>query len=491
MGAPFWTEEEKEYFVKVIIPRSKYPNGMFDDDGLDFKDLAPMMQEELDRRGVSKRRYTGEMLFQHWYQKCSPRSENRGEADALPSTNPRAIPSPRKYGTKATTRYRGVTFPPLPRTPLYVNSATQTQKVIVTEVPEADDGNGEVDVNHEFGGLAFTPGEKRSFEAYTKDAYNEGNLAFSSMSPPPKRSFAARPDTQVSSKTRNVKSRLDPDDFFNRFFDRGLKRSKLSFESPTRSLAPTRSPIGSATSMQDEARYSSSRSTTPISVGDLPSNQRTIIGSPASEEIGNKPTQFRHRAPSRKFNAPKRASSGRGNNGTYETQTQATYLGLDDPMEKAPLHDHSPTKSTLRPALSQKPYISFGDRPPLPNFRKRLPQQQEPENTNASSSVTFGPSASSPEAQPISRIIPARRIDKPDHNSSTGPSPSPSVSVLATNTAPAIASAPTSPEAHVVPEASGGEKSVRILKAKPALFNRLNNQAGTRGMKNRLHCQKK
>jgi hypothetical protein len=39
-----------------------------------------MMQFAMDERGASRRQYTGAVLFQHWYQKVSPRSNVRGEA---------------------------------------------------------------------------------------------------------------------------------------------------------------------------------------------------------------------------------------------------------------------------------------------------------------------------------------------------------------------------------------------------------------------------
>jgi len=84
MGAPFWSEEERSYFIDIILPMSKYAGGSYSNsEGMDFSELATIMQTELDRRGTSRRQYTGDMLFQHYYQKCSARSYKRGEGDQV------------------------------------------------------------------------------------------------------------------------------------------------------------------------------------------------------------------------------------------------------------------------------------------------------------------------------------------------------------------------------------------------------------------------
>jgi hypothetical protein len=91
MGAPCWSVEEREYFVNVILPMSKYAGGSYSQpEGLGWGELAEIMQEELDRKGVSRRRYTSDMLFQHYYQKVSDRSYKRGEGDSMivPSSSP-------------------------------------------------------------------------------------------------------------------------------------------------------------------------------------------------------------------------------------------------------------------------------------------------------------------------------------------------------------------------------------------------------------------
>ncbi|KAH8790122.1 hypothetical protein BGZ57DRAFT_724345, partial [Hyaloscypha finlandica] len=69
MGAPMWSLDERDYFVKVILPLSKYAGGTYSKpEGLGWAELAAIMQEELDRKGVSRRKYTSDMLFQHYYQ---------------------------------------------------------------------------------------------------------------------------------------------------------------------------------------------------------------------------------------------------------------------------------------------------------------------------------------------------------------------------------------------------------------------------------------
>jgi hypothetical protein len=84
MGAPFWSDIEHNYFVDTILPLSRYPRGSCEEVGLTFDELAPMMQFAMDERGASRRQYTGALLFQHWYQKVSPRSNVRGEAIMRP-----------------------------------------------------------------------------------------------------------------------------------------------------------------------------------------------------------------------------------------------------------------------------------------------------------------------------------------------------------------------------------------------------------------------
>lgn len=77
MGKPYWTEHEKEYFLKRVLPRSCFVTGYFEEGtGDSLEDLAKEMQEYLDRRGFSKRTYSSDNLYQHWYQKVRPRDDN-------------------------------------------------------------------------------------------------------------------------------------------------------------------------------------------------------------------------------------------------------------------------------------------------------------------------------------------------------------------------------------------------------------------------------
>ena len=65
-----WTQQERAYFIKKVIPLSKYSTGVFKEGrGQSFADLVPKMQEDLDALGQSRRIYTADNLFQHWYQK--------------------------------------------------------------------------------------------------------------------------------------------------------------------------------------------------------------------------------------------------------------------------------------------------------------------------------------------------------------------------------------------------------------------------------------
>lgn len=65
-----WTKEERVYFRNKVIPLSSYCTGDFKvGSGQTFANLCPMMQRDLDAAGQSRRTYTGDNLFQHYYQK--------------------------------------------------------------------------------------------------------------------------------------------------------------------------------------------------------------------------------------------------------------------------------------------------------------------------------------------------------------------------------------------------------------------------------------
>lgn len=89
MGAPFWSEAEKRYFLDHIVPRSHYANGYYEPNGRSFEELAPIMQRDLDDRTLSRRTYNGDLLFQHWYQKVRPTPHNViGGSSPVPASLP-------------------------------------------------------------------------------------------------------------------------------------------------------------------------------------------------------------------------------------------------------------------------------------------------------------------------------------------------------------------------------------------------------------------
>ena len=140
MGAPCWSGPEREYFVKVILPMSKYAGGYYSKpEGMGWAALAGIMQDELDRLGLSRRRYTSDMLFQHYYQKCSTRSYKRGEGDKtvvpdpvdepgnwIPPPPPSRVPPPpsRRRRPAAKKGSDSVT---------YVTKATQTEMSVAPD----------------------------------------------------------------------------------------------------------------------------------------------------------------------------------------------------------------------------------------------------------------------------------------------------------------------------------------------------------------------
>ncbi|KAE8451615.1 hypothetical protein EG329_003688 [Mollisiaceae sp. DMI_Dod_QoI] len=154
MGAPYWTNEEEDYFEKVILPQSEYSTGTYTPkEGRDLAELAVVMQAELDRKGVSKRRYTGENLFQHWYQRHSQRAAERHqharEQPLTKATTPgahvsrtnrnttpssqSASPAPTRFSTRRQVDERVSSA-------MYTEQSTQTN---VTIAPRADTEGGD------------------------------------------------------------------------------------------------------------------------------------------------------------------------------------------------------------------------------------------------------------------------------------------------------------------------------------------------------------
>ncbi|KAA8568872.1 hypothetical protein EYC84_007851 [Monilinia fructicola] len=71
MGGKFWSKEEQYYFVHTVMRLSRFngPNGEYNANyGMPWPDLANMMQRDMDFRGLTRRTYTGNMLYEHWYQ---------------------------------------------------------------------------------------------------------------------------------------------------------------------------------------------------------------------------------------------------------------------------------------------------------------------------------------------------------------------------------------------------------------------------------------
>ncbi|KAH7419138.1 hypothetical protein BKA64DRAFT_633837 [Cadophora sp. MPI-SDFR-AT-0126] len=93
MGAPLWTQEEKDCFVNFIIPKSQFSSGQYDSTtGLTWKELAPLMEAEMTRRGgyPELRIYTENALSQLYYNRFSARAVSRGQSDmALMRASPR------------------------------------------------------------------------------------------------------------------------------------------------------------------------------------------------------------------------------------------------------------------------------------------------------------------------------------------------------------------------------------------------------------------
>jgi hypothetical protein len=83
MGAKFWTVEEKQVFIDIILPMStEASKNNSTGEKLPWDALVPIMQAEMNKRGGT-RTYSKNSLFQHWYQKVGPRAQRRGEADTM------------------------------------------------------------------------------------------------------------------------------------------------------------------------------------------------------------------------------------------------------------------------------------------------------------------------------------------------------------------------------------------------------------------------
>ncbi|TGO79299.1 hypothetical protein BELL_0037g00130 [Botrytis elliptica] len=71
MGGKFWSPQEQEYFVHEVMTKSRFngKDGAYNPNkGMSWTDLADMMQHDMDQRKLARRQYTGNMLYEHWYQ---------------------------------------------------------------------------------------------------------------------------------------------------------------------------------------------------------------------------------------------------------------------------------------------------------------------------------------------------------------------------------------------------------------------------------------
>ncbi|TGO57937.1 hypothetical protein BCON_0060g00110 [Botryotinia convoluta] len=71
MGGKFWSPEEQEYFVHEVMTKSRFngKDGAYNPNkGMSWTELADMMQHDMDERKLTRRQYTGNMLYEHWYQ---------------------------------------------------------------------------------------------------------------------------------------------------------------------------------------------------------------------------------------------------------------------------------------------------------------------------------------------------------------------------------------------------------------------------------------
>ncbi|KAF7955573.1 hypothetical protein EAE96_004499 [Botrytis aclada] len=71
MGGKFWSPQEQEYFVHEVMTKSRFngKDGAYNPNkGMSWNELADMMQHDMDERKLARRQYTGNMLYEHWYQ---------------------------------------------------------------------------------------------------------------------------------------------------------------------------------------------------------------------------------------------------------------------------------------------------------------------------------------------------------------------------------------------------------------------------------------
>ncbi|RAL59799.1 hypothetical protein DID88_000428 [Monilinia fructigena] len=80
--------------------------------GMTWPDLANMMQRDMDYRGLTRRNYTGNMLYEHWYQTVK-KKWGEVEAQRIRASAPREArePSPPSGPMKSSSRVKGPSGP--------------------------------------------------------------------------------------------------------------------------------------------------------------------------------------------------------------------------------------------------------------------------------------------------------------------------------------------------------------------------------------------
>ncbi len=188
---------------------SKYAGGSYSKpEGLGWGELAEIMQEELDRQGVSRRRYTSDMLFQHYYQKVSERSYKRGEGDNMivPSSSPSPKSGRMNPPPRPTPNTRPATKKPS-KNMIYASKSVQTQIFIE---PDSE--------------------SERDFQQYSR---YDGPLTARYDAPVSRTSLEVQPNA-TSSKKRKYQATVDDarDDGDVDDYDFTLKDERFEIESP-------------------------------------------------------------------------------------------------------------------------------------------------------------------------------------------------------------------------------------------------------------------
>jgi hypothetical protein len=141
MGAPFWSDEEKQYFLVQILPRSRYAKGCYDRNGRTFEDLAEVMQRDMDKQGWSRRQYNGDLLFQHWYQKIRPFASNITSSPTHGPNGDQGSVDLQQYSLSVGPRASSSKLPGASANDLTAHPAELTESISRTEASDNDTTN--------------------------------------------------------------------------------------------------------------------------------------------------------------------------------------------------------------------------------------------------------------------------------------------------------------------------------------------------------------